>query len=215
MTQQTISIFTSRTLTLCHIILLAASNILVQYPFSLFGLQTTWGAFTYPAIFILTDLTVRMNSAYEARKIIFRCILPGLLISCFISSYIETGSQIGWSSLLTIHPVPLRIAVASLVAYASGQLLDILVFQRYRSNSSWWLAPVLSAIAGNLVDTLLFFFIAFYHSSNLFLSQHWPEIAFMDITFKILISLIAFIPIYGLLLNLVSVKYSKKTPAQI
>lgn len=179
-----------------HIFLLALSNVLVQYPFEVWGYYTTWGAFTYPAIFILTDLTTRMTSAKIARKIIFRSMMPGLLISYGIASYIENGHLYG------IHWMPLRIALACFIAYVMGQLVDILVFQRYRDKAFWWLAPTLSASVGNVIDTVLFFSIAFYHCSHLFLAQHWPEIAMVDVFFKISISLLAFVPIYGLVLNI-------------
>lgn len=189
-------------LSFCHILLLIMSNFLVQYPFEILGYKTTWGAFTYPAIFILTDLTTRLSTANIARQIIVLSMIPGLVISYLISSLVDsTGS---WHDLLTIHIIPLRIALASFIAYAVGQLLDISVFQRYRQNANWWLAPILSSSTGNLIDTLLFFFIAFYHCSNPFLSQHWPEIATVDVLFKIAISLIAFVPIYGFILRLVS-----------
>lgn len=200
----------AKLLTACHIFLITISNILVQYPFDIFGYHTTWGAFTYPAIFILTDLTTRLTSAEAARSIIFRSMIPGLVISYFIASSIEAKN---WSNLFILHPMPLRIAFACFVAYAVGQLLDISVFQRYRNRSSWWLAPVLSTTMGNLIDTILFFSIAFYHSTNPFLSLHWPEIALVDVFFKISISLIAFVPIYGLVLNIFRMNYLIKAGA--
>lgn len=187
-------------LSFCHILLLTISNFLVQYPFEFFGYHTTWGAFTYPAIFILTDLTTRLFAANIARKIVFLSMVPGLLISYIISSSFEsTGS---WNDMLVVHIIPLRISIASFVAYAVGQLLDITVFQQYRNSTNWWVAPAFSTITGNIVDTLLFFSIAFYHCSNPFLSQHWPEIATVDVFFKIVISLLAFVPIYGFVLRL-------------
>lgn len=200
-------------LSVCHVLLLTISNLLVQYPFDVFGYHTTWGAFTYPAIFILTDMTTRMSNANIARKIIFRSMIPGLLISYLIASYIEIAGAFNWSSLLVIHLMPLRIASACFLAYAIGQLLDVFVFQRYRNNSCWWLAPSLSTTMGNVVDTILFFTIAFYHCTNPFLSQHWPEIAVVDICFKITISLIAFVPIYGFVLNIFHTKYLNKVVA--
>lgn len=190
-----------KNLSLGHIFLIIISNILVQYPFNLFGFHTTWGAFTYPAIFILTDLSTRLLGATVARGIIFRSMIPGLLISYGIASCIEASSALTWSSFIELHPMPLRIALASFTAYALGQLQDISVFQRFRTHSSWWLAPALSTTVGNLMDTALFFSIAFYHCSNPFLSQHWAEIAMVDVFFKVSISLIAFVPIYGLVLN--------------
>jgi uncharacterized integral membrane protein (TIGR00697 family) len=195
------SIPSQKMLSVCHVFLLTISNLLVQYPFNIFGFHTTWGAFTYPAIFILTDLTTRIATANISRQIIFRSMIPGLVISYVIASYIEETGNLSLTNVFVIHPMPLRIALACFVAYATGQLLDILVFQRYRNNQSWWLAPAISTTVGNLIDTILFFSIAFYHCTNPFLSQHWPEIACVDVFFKIVISLVAFVPIYGLFLN--------------
>jgi len=189
-------------LVVSHIFLITLSNVLVQYPFTIFGFHTTWGAFTYPAIFILTDLTIRIAKADKARKIIFISMFPGLIFSYLVASHIAAGNTMTWASLFQLHPMPLRIAFACFIAYVTGQLLDIAVFQHYRNKSRWWLAPALSSTAGNLIDTLLFFAIAFYHCSNPFLSKHWPEIAMIDIFFKIIISFSAFVPIYGLVLKL-------------
>lgn len=194
-----------------HVFLLTLSNILVQYPFELFGFHTTWGAFTYPAIFILTDLTTRLFSAEQARKVIFQGMFPALIISYVLASFMEAPKTDAWFDILgSIHIMPLRIAIACFVAYVVGQLLDVSVFQRYRAKSSWWVAPVISISIGNIVDTILFFSIAFYHCNNLFLSQNWIEIACVDIVFKIVISLIAFVPLYGVILNRIGLQFVKK-----
>jgi uncharacterized integral membrane protein (TIGR00697 family) len=187
-------------LTAGHIILLTISNLLVQYPFNLLGFHTTWGAFTYPAIFILTDLTVRLSAARYARTIIFLSMIPALILSYLIASYLEAPEGLDW---LTLHIMPLRIACACFLAYVIGQILDVSVFQKYRNTSSWWLAPMLSSGIGNVVDTFIFFGIAFYHCNNPFLSQHWIEIAGIDLLFKMVISWLAFVPIYGLILNVI------------
>lgn len=210
MVQNNFSISTIRILSVCHVFLITISNVLVQYPFSILGFHTTWGAFSYPAIFILTDLTTRFFNANIARKIVFRSMVPGLVISYIIVSYIDVVSTQSWSGLFVFHPMPLRIALACFIAYTVGQLLDILVFQRYRNNFSWYLAPALSTTVGNCVDTILFFTIAFYHSSNLFLSQHWLEVAEVDMVIKIAISLMAFVPIYGFVLNMFNINMLKK-----
>lgn len=200
-------------LSLFHIFLLTLSNVLVQYPFTLWHFNTTWGAFVYPAIFILTDLTTRLFGAHFARKIIFRSMIPGLFISYLVTSYIENPHTLGWVQLFSLHPIPLRIACACFSAYAIGQLLDIFVFQRYRNHTTWWLAPALSTTVGNLVDTTLFFFIAFYHSSHLFLSQHWPEIAAVDLFFKMAMSLVVFVPAYGVILHQLNLNFYHKYKA--
>jgi uncharacterized integral membrane protein (TIGR00697 family) len=206
--------YTSCALSVCHILLITISNVLVQYPFDLMGFHTTWGAFTYPAIFILTDLTTRIATARKARKIIFLSMGPGLILSYLVASYIEAGSTLDWSGILTLHSMPLRIAFACFIAYTAGQLLDISVFQRFRNRSRWWLAPALSTTIGNIIDTLLFFAIAFYHCSNPFLSQHWPEIAMVDVFFKITISIIAFVPVYGMVLSIFSINSRDKLMAR-
>jgi queuosine precursor transporter len=188
-----------KTLAFLHVLLLTLSNVLVQYPFDLLGFHTTYGAFTYPAIFILTDLTTRLTCANHARKIIFRSMFPGLIISYFVASYFAAADT---QDLFTLHIMPLRIALACFIAYVVGQLLDILVFQRYRNNTSWWLAPILSTTIGNVVDTIIFFSVAFYQCNDVFLRNHWLEIATVDIFFKIAISVLAFVPIYGFVLNI-------------
>ncbi|HAU1295312.1 TPA: 7-cyano-7-deazaguanine/7-aminomethyl-7-deazaguanine transporter [Legionella pneumophila] len=197
-------------LSLGHIFLITLSNVLVQYPFAMMGLHTTWGAFTYPAIFILTDLTTRIATANKARKIIMLSMVPGLIFSYLVASSIEAGNNLNGDSLSVLHLMPLRIALACFIAYVIGQLLDVAVFQRYRNQPAWWLAPTLSAVAGNFIDTVLFFTIAFYHCSDPFLSQNWPEIAMVDVFFKIIISLIAFVPVYGLVLSMFGVKSANK-----
>lgn len=215
MNQNRVSNFLIMVLCICHVFLLTISNVLVQYPFQLFGYNTTWGAFTYPAIFILTDLATRLSSATYARKIIFMSMFPALLMSYGVASYIEAAKGLEWQQLFVIHLMPLRIAFACFFAYLIGQLSDIVVFQRFRTSSSWWLAPVFSSTVGNLIDTMLFFAIAFYHCSNPFLNQHWMEIAIVDICFKSIISIIAFVPIYGMLLNLVGTiksQFSQRMP---
>ena len=97
-----------------------------------------------------------------------------------------------------------RIAFASFVAYLAGQLLDVKVFSRLRDHRSWWVAPSASTIVGNLVDTLLFYSIAFWASSDAFMAQHWPEIALLDYCFKIGVSIVLFLPAYGVLLNVLT-----------
>lgn len=180
-----------------HILLICLSNTLVQYPFVIFGFHTTWGAFSYPLIFILTDLTTRLFGQELARKIIFVAMFPGLICSYLISNFFSYGS------LFATNTLALRIAVASFCAYVLGQLLDIIVFQRLRQNAKWWVAPSVSNVFGNILDTYVFFFIAFYQSSNPFLSTHWPEIAMVDLLFKISIGLLTFVPLYGIILQLI------------
>jgi len=188
-------------LSLFHIITITASNYLVQIPFEFFGMHTTWGAFTFPFIFLATDLTVRIYGSDEARKIIFVAMFPALLISYLASVLFVNGTFQGVASLGSFNVAVARIAVASFAAYLIGQVMDITVFDRLRQNAHWWVAPTCSTVAGNLIDTLSFFSLAFAGSADPFMAEHWVEIAFVDYGYKLAISMLFFLPMYGVLLN--------------
>lgn len=190
------------TLSLFHIVIIATSNYLVQFPFTIFGIHTTWGAFSFPFIFLATDLTVRIFGKALARQIILRVMLPALLISYVVSVVFAEGRYIGFEGIASFNLTVARIALASFIAYLIGQLLDIQVFDRLRQYATWWLAPLMSTILGNLADTLAFFSVAFYQGPNAFMAQHWFEIALVDYSFKLFISLAFFIPAYGALLSI-------------
>ncbi|MCL1124385.1 7-cyano-7-deazaguanine/7-aminomethyl-7-deazaguanine transporter [Shewanella surugensis] len=189
-----------------HITIICASNYLVQLPFQMFGFHTTWGAFSFPFVYLATDLTVRIFGQYQARKIIFISMMPALIITYLIGVLFQQGQFQTYSSLLKLNSFVLRIAFASFAAYLIGQLMDIYVFAKLRQLKTWWFAPTASSIIGNCVDTLVFFSIAFYASADLFMSQNWPEIASIDYVFKLIVSLGLFIPAYGLLLTYIQKK---------
>ncbi|MWP62954.1 7-cyano-7-deazaguanine/7-aminomethyl-7-deazaguanine transporter [Gilliamella sp. Pas-s25] len=186
-----------------HILVIASSNYLVQIPFDIFGFHTTWGAFTFPFIFLTTDLTIRIYGASLARKIIFVVMIPALLFSYLISVLFFETHWVGFSALTEFNSFVFRIALASFAAYLVGQLMDITVFNYLRKNKSWWVAPTASAIFGNGIDTIVFFAIAFYQSSDEFMANHWTEISLMDYSFKILICGLFFLPLYGMILNFI------------
>jgi uncharacterized integral membrane protein (TIGR00697 family) len=124
-----------------------ASNILVQF---LVGDWLTWGAFTYPFAFLVTDLMNRLHGPAAARRVILVGFVVGLACS-FVGSQIDGP----------FGPiVSLRVAVASGTAFLVGQLLDVAVFNRLRAGS-WWKAPFVSSVAGSVLDTVIFFSIAF------------------------------------------------------
>ncbi len=124
-----------------------ASNILVQF---LFGQWLTWGAFTYPIAFLVTDVMNRVYGAEKARRVVFAGFLTG--VAC---------SLIGTQIIGEFGPlVTLRIAIGSGIAFLTAQLLDIAAFNRLR-DGSWWRAPLASSLIGSTVDTALFFTIAF------------------------------------------------------
>lgn len=194
-----------------HIIIICASNYLVQLPFQIFELHTTWGAFSFPFVYLATDLTVRIFGQQAARKIIFVAMLPALIISYLMGVVFHQGSFQGAAALLEFNSFVFRIAFASFAAYLIGQLMDIFVFAKLRQTKSWWVAPSASTIIGNLVDTLVFFSLAFYASTDSFMAANWPEIAMVDYGFKLIVSLGLFLPAYGLLLKVLQDKILQET----
>lgn len=189
------------TLIAFHILIIIASNFLVQFPVELLGWHTTWGAFSFPFIFLATDLTVRLLGKQSARRVIAVVMLPALLVSYVVSALFQEGSFHGAAALLEFNSFVFRISLASFAAYVVGQLVDVHVFDRLRQMRRWWIAPSTSTVLGNLLDTFVFFSIAFWHSSNSFMAENWVEIAVVDYVIKLLISLLLFVPLYGLLLN--------------
>ena len=184
-----------------HILIIIASNYLVQLPITLFGWHTTWGAFSFPFIFLASDLTVRLLGKSPARQVIARVMIPALLASYVVSVLFQEGAFRGLAALGEYNEFVLRISVASFLAYVLGQLLDIQVFDRLRQMRQWWVAPTTSTILGNLLDTFLFFSVAFWHSDDPFMAANWVEIATVDYVIKLAISLILFVPLYGMLLS--------------
>ncbi len=198
-------------LSLFHLLVITSSNYLVQLPISIFGFHTTWGAFSFPFIFLATDLTVRIFGAPLARRIIFAVMVPALAISYGISALFYMGEWQGFAALGTFNLFVARIAVPSFMAYALGQILDVHVFNRLRQSRRWWLAPTASTLFGNISDTVAFFFIAFWRSPDPFMAAHWGEIALVDYSFKVLISIIFFLPMYGVLLNMLLKRLADKS----
>ncbi|HBU5901777.1 TPA: 7-cyano-7-deazaguanine/7-aminomethyl-7-deazaguanine transporter [Klebsiella quasipneumoniae subsp. quasipneumoniae] len=198
-------------LSLFHLLVITSSNYLVQLPISIFGFHTTWGAFSFPFIFLATDLTVRIFGAPLARRIIFAVMVPALVISYAISALFYMGEWQGFAALGTFNLFVARIAIASFMAYALGQILDVHVFNRLRQSRRWWLAPTASTLFGNISDTVAFFFIAFWRSPDPFMAAHWGEIALVDYCFKVLISIIFFLPMYGVLLNMLLKRLADKS----
>jgi uncharacterized integral membrane protein (TIGR00697 family) len=185
------------TLVALHIAIIIASNYLVQLPFELWGVHTTWGAFSFPLVFVITDLTVRLIGAPAARRVVARVMVPALLASYAISVLFFEGRFNGWQALTEFNGFVARIALASFLAYVVGQLADITVFAWLRRLPQWWIAPATSTILGGLLDTAVFFSVAFYRSSDAFMAEHWVEIAAVDYATKLAFSLVALLPLYG------------------
>lgn len=184
-----------------HIIVIIASNYLVQLPINLLGFHSTWGAFSFPFIFLATDLTVRLIGKQQARSVIARTMLPALVASYVVSVLFHEGRFNGLAALGEFNLFVFRIAFASFAAYALGQLLDIQVFDRMRRTSvRWWVAPAAASVFGQALDTLAFFSIAFWRSTDPFMAANWGEIAVVDYVIKLVVSLLLFVPAYGVVL---------------
>lgn len=194
-------------LALFHIFIITISNYLVQIafeikiPFTEMTIPTTWGTFSFPFIFLATDLTVRVFGADLARKIIFVVMFPALIVSYIVSVIFFEGQFQSFAALGEFNLFVFRIALASFVAYVVGQLMDIFVFNRLRQGKTWWLAPASSTTFGSLVDTFVFFAVAFYKSDDAFMAENWFAIGTVDYAFKLFVSLLLFLPLYGVLLN--------------
>ena len=128
-----------------------ASNILVQF---LFGQWLTWGAFTYPIAFLVTDVMNRVYGAGPARKVVVAGFVVGVLCSLIGTQIMLQGDG------YTYPAVTLRIAIGSGMAFLTAQLVDIAVFDRLRQGT-WWRAPLASTLVGSSLDTAIFFTIAF------------------------------------------------------
>ena len=172
-------------LVLLHIFIIGLANYTVQFGGTIPGtdLQFTWGMFVFPFIVIATDLTVRLTNKYQARSVVAIAFPPAIIVSALIADW--------------------RIGFASAFAYLIGQLFDVSIFQKIRESftKTWWVAPAISTVFANVIDTYLFFWAAFSNGANEFMAEHWLEIATVDVFFKIGVSLVCFLPIYGVLLS--------------
>jgi len=167
----------------------AVSNFLVQYPINYFGLEKflTYGAISYPATFLITDLANRRYGKIIARKIVYIGFILGISLTLFFST--------NFSDLISI-----RVAVGSGTAFLVAQLLDVQIFDRLRKKI-WFIAPLVSSSIGSFIDTFLFFFIAFYGTNF-----NWPTLALGDFFVKIFMALIMLIPFRMLMSKLKDAK---------
>ncbi|WP_335947739.1 queuosine precursor transporter [Salipiger bermudensis] len=128
-----------------------ASNILVQF---LFGQWLTWGAFTYPLAFLVTDVMNRLYGAKAARKVVFAGFVVGVICSLIGTQIMLQGDG------YTYPAVTLRVAIGSGLAFLTAQMMDVAIFDRLREGA-WWRAPLASTLVGSALDTAIFFTIAF------------------------------------------------------
>ena len=167
-------------------IVVISSNFLVQFPVKIFGLEEllTYGAFSYPVTFLITDLANRAYGKEEARKIVYIGFILGVLLTLLIST--------NFKDIISI-----RIAIGSGVAFFIAQNLDVNIFDKLRKHRFWFTAPLASSIIGSTVDTFLFFGIAFYGTGI-----SWLTLSLGDLTVKLIIAMLMLVP-FKLLLNIV------------
>ncbi|MBU2992430.1 queuosine precursor transporter [Octadecabacter sp. 1_MG-2023] len=187
-------------------IVVVASNILVQF-LILDGLLT-WGAFTYPLAFLVTDLMNRVYGAGPARRVVFIGFIVGVICSLIGSQIMIQGDGYEFPA------VALRVAIGSAVAFLTAQLIDVAIFQRLR-DGTWWKAPLASTLIGSTIDTALFFtiafssFVSFGAAADSEVSWAWDSVPFLlsgpdaplwvtlavaDWGVKLIIALIALVP---------------------
>ena len=161
----------------------ALSNYLVQFPINYSGLQNllTYGAFSYPVAFLITDLSNRRYGKYTAKKIVYL----GFALGVFLTLYFSTN----FSDLISI-----RIAIGSGTAFLVAQLIDVNIFDKLRKKI-WFAAPLTSSLVGSTIDTFLFFSISFYGTE-----VNWITLSLGDLLVKILVAIIMLIP-FRLLLS--------------
>ena len=154
-----------------------ASNYLVQFPIKYYGLEQllTYGAFSYPIAFLITDLANRSYGKIAARKIVYFGFVIGICFTLFFSTNFE--------DLISV-----RIAIGSGSAFLVAQLLDVQVFDKLRKKR-WFIAPLTSSLVGSTVDTFLFFSISFYATG-----VPWVTLSLGDLAVKIFVALVMLIP---------------------
>ena len=172
------------------------SNYLVQFPIKQFGLSEilTYGAFSYPITFLITDLSNRAYGKLVARKVVLVGFIIGLLLTLLVSTNFD-------------DIISVRIAIGSGTAFFVAQNLDVQVFDKLRKKS-WYVAPLASSIIGSITDTFLFFSISFYSTGI-----PWVTLALGDLAVKLFISLTMLIP-FRILLNRIR-DYSVNSASQV
>ena len=172
------------------------SNYLVQFPVKYYGLENilTYGAFSYPVAFLITDLANRSFGKFAARKIVYLGFIIGICFTLFFST--------NFSDLISI-----RVAIGSGVAFFVAQNLDVQIFDHLRKKI-WFAAPLVSSTFGSITDTFLFFSIAFYATGI-----PWVTLAVGDLVVKLIITIVMLVP-FRLLLNKIK-DYSAKSASEI
>ena len=158
-------------------VIVLLSNYLVQFPINKFGLENilTYGAFSYPVAFLITDLANRAYGKNGAKKVVYFGFSIGILFTLIFST--NFGDMIS-----------IRIAIGSGTAFIVAQLLDVQIFDKLREKK-WFIAPLASSMIGSIIDTFLFFSISFYGTGI-----PWFTLALGDLAVKIFVALVMLIP---------------------
>ena len=158
-------------------VVVLASNYLVQFPINYYGLEKilTYGAFSYPVAFLITDLANRSYGKFIARKIVYVGFIIGIVFTLFFST--------NFTDLISV-----RIAIGSGTAFLVAQLLDVKIFD-YLRQMKWFVAPLTSSLIGSTVDTFLFFSISFYATGI-----PWVTLSLGDLAVKVFVALLMLIP---------------------
>ena len=174
-------------------LVVALSNYLVQFPVKYIGLQDllTYGAFSYPVAFLITDLSNRRYGKNTAKKIVYL----GFALGVFLTFYFSTN----YSDLISI-----RIVIGSGTAFLVAQLIDVNIFDKLR-NKIWFAAPLISSLIGSTIDTFLFFSISFYGTG-----MNWVTLSFGDLFVKIFVALVMLIPFRLLLFRIQEISTVEK-----
>jgi queuosine precursor transporter len=173
------------TLSILMGVVVLVSNYLVQFPIKYYGLEKilTYGAFSYPVAFLITDLSNRSYGKVVARKIVYFGFTIGIIFTLFFST--------NFADLISV-----RIAIGSGTAFMVSQLLDVQIFDKLRKKK-WFVAPLVSSLIGSTVDTFLFFSISFYATGI-----PWITLSFGDLVVKVLVALVMLLPFRLLLKTL-------------
>ena len=163
-------------------VVVLSSNYLVQFPIKYYGLEDilTYGAFSYPVAFLITDLANRSYGKLVARKIVYIGFAIGISFTLLFST--------NFTDLISV-----RIAIGSGTAFLVAQLLDVQIFDRLR-RKKWFIAPITSSFIGSTVDTFLFFSISFYATGI-----SWVTLSLGDLAVKIFVAIMMLIPFRFLL----------------
>ena len=186
-----------------QVFIIVLSNYLVNIPAEAFGIKITYSSFTFPLLILATDLTVRILGKGIARRVIAISYPFAIIGSVAVVMFGGAPDSVAY-----------RIGIASATAYLIGSLLDVYVFQIVREKLThlWWPAPLISTVIANAIDGYTFMGIAFSNSADEYMASHWVEIATSELFIKTSIGIIVFLPIYGVLLKVISGAIKKEEP---